>query len=165
MKTNKKNLFNQRQIIEKRLRSWITLRGEQPPPSGWIKAIRGSLGMSLRQLADHLGVAQSTVVMLEKREAKGTATLEVIKKAAKAMSCKLVYALVPDSPFNDLDSIITSGAKHLATQLFKKIEHSMQLEKQGGDASDIKEQVDRLAYELKEKMDSRIWNISTKIRK
>ncbi|MBI2606976.1 MAG: mobile mystery protein A [Deltaproteobacteria bacterium] len=157
MKTNKKNLFNQRRIIEKRLRPWLALRQEQVPQSGWIKAIRGALGINTRQLAQMLGVAQATLVMLEKREAQGKATLELIQKAAQAMNCKLVYALVPSEPFNDLDSIVSTKARALAADLLRKIEHSMCLEKQGGDAADSENQIDRLVIELKSKMDSRIW--------
>jgi predicted DNA-binding mobile mystery protein A len=106
----------------------------------------------------------ASVVMLEKREAKGTATLAVIQKAAEAMHCKLVYALVPNAPFKNLEAIIESRALRLAVELVKKVEHSMQLEKQGSDEHDVERHVYRLARELKETMDSRIWNTPTKNR-
>jgi hypothetical protein len=38
----------------------------------------------------------------------------------------------------------------------------MRLEKQGADAKDSAKQLERLAYELKSKMDTRIWNTETK---
>jgi hypothetical protein len=40
----------------------------------------------------------------------------------------------------------------------------MQLEKQGSDEHDVERHVYRLARELKETMDSRIWNTPTKNR-
>ena len=160
MKTNKRDLLNQRQIIEKRLRPWLALRDERPPQSGWIKAIRGSLGINTRQLASMLGTTHAAVSTLEKREALGTATLESIEKAAKAMKCKVVYALVPEIPHSNLDSIVTAEAHALASELLRKIEHSMRLEQQGGDSADTQSQIDRLAFELKSKMDSRIWDLS-----
>lgn len=158
MKTNKKNLSNQRLIIEKRLRPWLELRNEQVPASGWIKAIRSSLGMNARQLADLLGTSHSAVLALEKREAQGKATLELIAKAAKAMSCKLIYTIVPEAPSKSLDAIVDEKAQALASVILKRVEHSMRLEKQGSDAEDSKTQIKQLAFELKTKMDSRLWD-------
>lgn len=51
MKTNKKQLGNQKRIIQQKLDLFAKLN-EPMPPSGWLKAIRGSLGLTLRQLAE-----------------------------------------------------------------------------------------------------------------
>lgn len=165
MKTNRKNLSNQRQIIDKRLRPWLALREEQAPGAGWIKAIRGALGISTRQLADFMGTSHSAVVALEKREAQGKVTLEMVAKFAQAMGCKFVYGIVPEAPWESLDSIVSAKAKALASELLKRVEHSMSLEKQGSDAADSKAQLERLAFELKTKMDSRIWDNQAALRK
>lgn len=165
MKTNRKNLSNQRQIIDKRLRLWLALREEQAPGAGWIKAIRGALGISTRQLADLMGTSHSSVVALEKREAHGKVTLEMVAKFAQAMGCKFIYGIVPEAPSESLDSIVSAKAKALAVELLKRVEHSMSLEKQGSDAADSKAQVERLAFELKTKMDSRIWDNQAAMKK
>ena len=157
MKTNKVNLLSQRRIVEKRLQGWRSVRDQQAPPSGWIHAVRGSLGMTSRQLADLLGISQGNVVALEKREAEGKATLESVQKAAQAMGCKLVYALVPATPFENLEAIVDAKAQAAASELLARAEHSMQLEKQGTDAEDRKSALNRLADELKAKMDKRLW--------
>jgi predicted DNA-binding mobile mystery protein A len=158
MKTSRKNLATQRDLIDKKLRPWMGLREDKSPPAGWVKAIRGALGLNTRQLADLLNVDHSTVQRLEKREAKGTAALESLDKAARAMGCKVIYAIVPNQPYENLDSIVIEKAKQLAADLNRRVGHSMELESQGSEASDTKKQVERLAFDLKSKMDSRLWN-------
>src|SRR6266853_3261777 len=117
MKTNRKNLLNQRQLVEKKIRQWTDLRGDSVPRSGWIKAVRGALGMNTRQLADRVGVEQSNITRLEEREPSGKVTLERLAKAADAMDCKLIYAIVPNDRYSDLEAIIDERARDLAQQL------------------------------------------------
>ena len=157
MKTNKKNVATQRRLMDKKLQAWIDIRGEKRPPSGWLKAIRGALGLSTRQLAAIVGIDFSSIIRLEERELQGTVSLEVLDKAAKAMGCKVVYAIVPEDPYLSLESIIDERAKRAATELLEKVEHSMRLEEQG--SPDAKTEIERLAIELKTKVDSRIWDL------
>jgi predicted DNA-binding mobile mystery protein A len=159
MKPKKRNLLLQRDVIEKKLRPWLALRQDRKPGSGWIKAIRGALGMTAKQLAERMGIAQPNVVAFEEREAKGTITLEALDKAARAMNCKLIYALVPNEDYLNLNEMIDRKAEDAAKLISKKISHSMALESQGLSAEDNRSSVQRLAKELKEKMDSRIWEL------
>ncbi len=71
------------------------------PSRGWLKAIREALGMTTAQLGQRLGVVQSRVVAIEQAEAKGTVTLNSLEKAAQALDCRLVYALVPRQSLED----------------------------------------------------------------
>lgn len=160
MKISSKNLMKQRVVIEKKITKWLPNRNDPIPPSGWIKAIRRAFGISTRQLAKLLDVNIGSVHTLEKREAKGKATLEVIEKAAKAMNCKLIYAIVPKEPYQNLDAIIQEKTIKLAKEIIEKVEHSMRLEKQGSEIT--REHIERLAKELKEKIDPRIWGDSKK---
>lgn len=157
MKTNKKSLLVQRTLIERKLRPWTPLRTDSVPRSGWIKAVRGALGMNARQLAERVGVEQSNITRLEEREPSGKVTLERLAKAADAMNCKLIYAIVPNDRFADLEAIIDEQAKAFARQLVRTAEHSMRLEKQGAHGDDLTRDVDSLANQLKSKIDSRIW--------
>ena len=157
MKTNRKNLISQRLLIEKKLSPWAALRADSVPRSGWIKAVRGALGMNARQLAERVGVKQSNITRLEEREPVGNVTLERLDRTAKAMNCKLVYAIVPQDRYSHLEAIIDERARDLAQQLVRRTEHSMRLEKQGTDDDDLAKELDSLATQLKSKMDSRIW--------
>ena len=158
MKTNKKATKNQRSIIERKLKFWIKLKDEKTPPIGWVRAVRGALGMSSRQLADLMGVAQSTVYQLENREAEKKVTLESLDRAANAMECKLIYAFVPKGKHESLDEILNERAKEMARKIVYEAEHSMQLEAQGRNKEQIQERISELATELKDKIDSKLWD-------
>src|SRR5687767_407796 len=71
------------------------------PPSGWIAVIRRALGMTTAQLAQRLSVAQPVVVRMEQSEAKGRIQLDTLRRAADALNCELVYALVPRMPLDE----------------------------------------------------------------
>jgi predicted DNA-binding mobile mystery protein A len=53
------------------------------------------------QLATRLDVRPQTVEALEKSEASGSIQLGTLRRAAEAMGCTLVYALVPNSSLED----------------------------------------------------------------
>lgn len=162
MKTNRKSLLSQRRLMEKKIRPWAALREDKTPGSGWIKAVRGALGMSARQLAERVGVEQSTITRLEERESVGKVTLESLATVAKAMDCKLIYAIVPNERYRDFEMIVNERAHDLARQLVERAEHSMRLEKQGTDAQDLDERIATLANQLKTQMDVRIWGKRTR---
>lgn len=63
--------------------------------SGWVKTIRTSLKMTESDLAQRMGLNQTTVNSLEKSEVAGSIQLSTLKRAAEALNCELVYALVP----------------------------------------------------------------------
>ena len=150
----------QREVIEKKLKLWKKVRDDKKPPSGWLKAIRGALGMSTYQLGRLMGINQATALRYEKREIEGRITLDILKKAAEAMDCQLVYAIVPKNPHSKLDDIINEHSKNLALKILKRTEHTMQLEKQGTGISQT--ELKRLIKELKDNMDSRIWDKGNK---
>ena len=60
------------------------------PPRGWLRAIRESLSMTTRQLAERMDVARSRINALEKAELSGATTLKSLRAAAEAMECTLV---------------------------------------------------------------------------
>jgi Fic-DOC domain mobile mystery protein B/predicted DNA-binding mobile mystery protein A len=84
--------------------------GQTPRPvKGWLRAIRTGLGMSGVQLAKHLGVKPPRVVEMEKNEVDGAITLKVLERAAEAMGCMLVYALIPRA--GSLEQTLRNQAK------------------------------------------------------
>ena len=107
------------------------------PPRGWIKALREALGMSTAQLARRMKISQPGVVMLEQSEALGTIKLETLQRAAAAMNCQLVYALVPNKP---LEAMVQERARLIARQHLGTVEHSMRLENQGVEDRAAREQ-------------------------
>lgn len=98
------------------------------PPKGWIRAIRDALGMSALQLGARLDVKQQSMADLEKSEASGTIQLKTLRKAAEALDCTLVYALVPSS---SLEDAVQTRAREIASDELARIGHTMDLEAQG----------------------------------
>jgi len=54
-----------------------------------LKEVREELGISTSELAIRLGKSQSTVVRLEKSEAKGTISLQSLRNIANALDCQI----------------------------------------------------------------------------
>lgn len=123
-----------------------------PPARGWIKAIREGLGMSAAQLAKRLGIKQPSVTDLEQSEAKGTIELSTLRRAADALDCTLVYALVPNKPLED---VVRDRARAIARQRLASVAHSMRLENQAVDAKQTEAQIDELVRSIKP---SQLWN-------
>jgi len=143
-----------RRQLGKRLSSLQNAELFVRPPRGWLKAIREALGMTTTQLGQRLGVVQSRVVAIEQAEAKGSITLNSLEKAAQALDCRLVYALVPRQPLEDM---VEKRASQVAKNRLKSASHTMALEAQGVDAADESEQLKRLIRQLIEKSGSKLW--------
>jgi predicted DNA-binding mobile mystery protein A len=142
-----------RRQLDKRLNA-LTSEALARPPRGWVKAIREALGMTSAQLAKRLGVSQPRVVAIEQAEAKGTITLDSLERAAHALDCRLVYALVPRQP---LDALVEERAARLANKRMDATRHTMTLEAQAMDARDEDEQRKRLVRRLVEQAGTELW--------
>ena len=57
--------------------------------------------MTTGQLAKRLGVHEPRVIELERGEASGNITIKSLERAAEALGCRLVYALIPEEPLTD----------------------------------------------------------------
>lgn len=109
------------------------------PPQGWIRAIREALGMSGVQFAKRLGVSPQSAHTLERSEANGSIKLETLRKAAEALDCTLVYALVPNT---NLVETVDRRARALAKAELNRVSHSMNLEAQGVAGTDSEQQIE-----------------------
>lgn len=98
------------------------------PRLGWVRAVRDALGMSTRQLAVRMGVSQTSVVKLEQSEVGETVQLATLRRAADALNCDLVYALVPRE--GSLEQTVLTQAQHRANSLVHAVDRSMELENQ-----------------------------------
>ena len=124
------------------------------PPRGWIKAIREALGMTTAQLGKRLGVSQPRILAIEKAESLGTIKLETLERAAQALDCRLVYALVPRT---SLESMIEDRARALARERLRSTSHSMALEDQRVDKADEEEHLERLVRKRLDQSGSALW--------
>lgn len=154
MKQNKSLAKTQRRSLDEKLKAFNLSKAILKPKSGWVKAIRESLGMTSRQLAERMGIQQSGVILLEQREADKKITLETLHRAAQAMGCELVYAIVPK---DSLEKIVDDRSKLAAKKILGSTLHTMKLEQQGAGQAETDLHFEELALELKNKLDSRLW--------
>ena len=124
------------------------------PFGGWIRSIRKAIGMNASQLAKKIGITQQTVSQLEINEAEGTITLRSLSKAAEAMDCKLVYAIVPNQ--GSLLNIVAKQAHKKATSIAKNVDHSMLLE--GQSVGNLEEKISEIENNLVNNMNSKLWD-------
>jgi len=117
-----------RKQLDQRLQAFAVLKDSPPPMRGCIRAIRDALGMTGRQLARRLGVQKQRIAALEKGEVEGRVTINSMRKAAGAMDCVFVYALVPR---DSLQESVERQARKYAEKIHATIQHSMLLEQQG----------------------------------
>jgi predicted DNA-binding mobile mystery protein A len=114
--------------LDKRFAALRPFAKSQRPPKGWLRAIRDALGMTTAQFGRRLGVSQPRIIELEKSEVSGNVTLHTLQRAAEALGCRVVYALVPDKP---LEETVRERAERVADLRASAVEHSMRLENQG----------------------------------
>lgn len=160
MKTSKNNRKIQKRFLEAKFKSIpiLVLNSFKTPPSGWLKAMREALGISSEALAKRIGIKSSSgVLRLEEREVSKKATIESLENAARAMDCRLVYLIIPDNEEASLEKILSDKAYRVAEKLVRETKHTMNLEDQKAKGNDEQEQIKRLAKELKDNFDSRIW--------
>jgi predicted DNA-binding mobile mystery protein A len=123
------------------------------PRRGWIATLRRALGMPQSRLAHQLQVSRQAVSQLEKREADGSITLSALEQAAEALGGRLIYAVVPDRP---LQEMLSRRAMRLASRITGSVRHTMRLEDQDP-GSDVDRRTRDLAEALAENP-SRLWS-------
>lgn len=128
-----------RQKLDERLRPLKPTDRFQVPPRGWVRAIREALGMTGRQFARRLNVSPQSVDALEKSEASGAIKIETLRRAAEALDCTLVYALVPNT---ELEQAVRDRARKLALRDLGRVAHTMNLEAQGTGNADLEARIE-----------------------
>jgi predicted DNA-binding mobile mystery protein A len=127
-----------------------------PPPTGWIKAIRLALGMSLQQVANKMGITKQSMQEVETREKEGSITINSLREAAAALNMQLIYGLVPND--GSLEALIERRARELATQIVARTSQSMKLEDQENSAVRIKKAIDERTNQLMQEMPKILWD-------
>ena len=126
----------------------------QSPRGGWIRTLRRGLGMTVGQMAERLQVTPGRITQLESQEAAGKATLSSLKKAADALDCELLVALLPRDSLGD--RLRNRAVQHAAAAVLD-VAHSMALEQQRPSDSTLAAQKDALVEELLRGPWSRLW--------
>ena len=132
-----------RRALDRRLSQLPPAAAFTPPAHGWIKAVRNALGMSAADLAARLQVTPASVSDIERSENDRRIQLHTLERAAAAMECDLVYALIPR---RDLTDIVEHQARTKVEPQVRAVSRAMDLEAQNTQVDDevIREEVQRL---------------------
>lgn len=136
---------------QKRRESLLKALSAMQVKPGWIKYTRSVLGMTLKELAERVGLALPTVAQAERRESEGKITIETLSKLAHAMECELVYAFVPK---DDVTELLRKKAIEKARRTILKADSHMSLENQKV-TEELQFRIEILAEKLLEK--GKVW--------
>jgi predicted DNA-binding mobile mystery protein A len=144
-----------RRQLDRALKPLIDAQPLVPPRDGWIHEIRNAIGMTAARLAGRMQITQPYVAKMEKAEANGSISLANLRRAAEAMDCTLVYAIVPR---RSLEEFLIYQAEQAASRVISRTAHTMALEKQETQDQFTQEQIKDLAAELVRTMSREIWS-------
>jgi predicted DNA-binding mobile mystery protein A len=146
----------QLQQLNNKMGHFALLKQVAIPPTGWIKAIRTAIGMSMQQLGKKLSVSKQAILDIEKREKSGSITIKSLKEIARALDMQLVYGFVPND--GSLDALIEKKATELATKIVLRTSNTMKLENQGNTNTRIEKAIKERAEEIKNEMPKILWD-------
>jgi predicted DNA-binding mobile mystery protein A len=151
---NKKSL--QIQQLSSKMQAYSSLQKLAPPPTGWIRAIRNAIGMSMQQLGNRLSMTKQSVQDIERREKDGSITIKALREAAKALDMQLLYGFVPAD--GSLEALIDRKAKELAKQIVLRTSNTMKLEDQENSKQRIEKAIEERAITIKNEMPKTLWD-------
>lgn len=144
------------ELLDQKLEAFLPLQEESMPTTGWIRFVRKSIGMSLRQLGERMGITAQSVSDIENREAESKVTLATLRDAAEALDMRLVYAIVPKH--GTMKDMVRRQARKLAEDAVARTSISMSLEEQSVPREELLREVDYLVEELMRKNTRTFWN-------
>jgi predicted DNA-binding mobile mystery protein A len=151
-----KNKSLQLEQLNNKMLNFSALKQAAAPPTGWIKAIRIALGMSMQQLGKKISVTKQGIKDIEKREKDGSITVKSLKEIARALDMQLVYGFVPND--GTLDALIERKANEIATKIVLRTSNTMKLEDQGNTKKRIEKSIKERTEEIKKEMPKILWD-------
>jgi predicted DNA-binding mobile mystery protein A len=142
--------------LESRIKLFSPTRQLPNPPTGWVKAIRLALGMSLQQLANKLSMTKQSVQEIEIREKEGAITLKSLRETARALDMELVYGFVPKD--GSLENYIEIKARSLAKKIVSRTSNTMKLEDQENTKDRLKKAIEERTVIIKEELPKALWD-------
>jgi predicted DNA-binding mobile mystery protein A len=144
------------QQLNTKMLAYASLQKVAPPPTGWIKAIRNAIGMSMLQLGNRLSITKQSVQDIERREKDGSVTIKALREAARALDMQLIYGFVPND--GSLELLIERKAKELATQIVMRTNNTMKLEDQENTKQRIEKAIQERTTIIKTEMPKTLWD-------
>jgi len=143
-------------LTDQEIRKLKHLEDLNLPPAGWIRTIRKSLGMSLRQLGDRMGITPQSVKEIEDRERNGTVSIRVLQQCGRALGMTFVYGLVPAE--QSLEAMIDKRIKEIAGELVYRASLEMRTGEKDPDPDRLLQAFIEKTRELKATMPVNLWD-------
>ncbi len=146
----------QLQQLNSKMHMFAMVRKVPAPPTGWVKASRIALGISLEQLGRKLSITRQSAQAIEEREKEGSVTIKALREAANALDMDLIYGFVPKD--GSLDALIERKARELAKQIVSRTSATMKLEDQENSPARIEQAIEERATAIKTEMPKTLWD-------
>lgn len=146
----------QLQQLNSKMSAFSALKEVAIPPTGWIKAIRTAIGMSMLQLGNKLSISKQAVLDIERREKEGSITIKSLREIGKAIDMQLVYGFVPND--GSLDALIEKRAATLAAEIVMRASNTMKLEDQGNSNERIQMAIKERTASIVNEMPKILWD-------
>lgn len=146
----------QLQQLNTKMKAYAELTGVVSPPTGWVRALRVALGMSMEQLGKKLGITKQSVLSVEKRERDGSITLKALSEVAAALDMKLVYGFAPKD--GSLEAMIERKARERAREIVLRASHTMRLEEQENSVNRISNAIEEKTFLFKNELPKILWD-------
>lgn len=90
-------MIDQRFLV--RLEYWVRANrfawAEIMTQASWLRGVRRAQKLKGVELARRMEVSPARISMMERDEEQGALTLKMMQKAAQALDCEFVYAVIP----------------------------------------------------------------------
>ena len=144
------------QHLEDKMTVFLQAQKTPAPATGWVRATRMALGMSMQQLGNKLGLTKQSVQDIERREKNGSITLKSLKETAHALDMELIYGFVPQD--GSLNQLIERKARELAVQIVMRTSNTMKLEDQENSKARIEKAIKERTEALANEMPKILWD-------
>ncbi|MEO5581713.1 MAG: mobile mystery protein A [Saprospiraceae bacterium] len=142
--------------LNTKMQVFTNLANVSTPHTGWIKAVRLTIGMTLLQMGKKLSITKQSMQDIEKREQDGSLTLKALRQAANALDMQLVYGFVPID--GSMEKLIDRKARELATRIVMRTSNTMKLEDQENSDTRIKKAIEEKVMSFKNELPKILWD-------
>jgi predicted DNA-binding mobile mystery protein A len=141
---------------DSKIKSFVTVKKVIRPSSGWVHAIRLSLGMSLKQLGRRMNITAQSVKEIEEREKAGTISINVLRQFGKSLNMKFIYGFIPEK--ESISEMVKQRALEIAKEIVLRTSVNMSLEEQKNSEKRLRKAIKEKALEIQQKMPKYLWD-------
>jgi predicted DNA-binding mobile mystery protein A len=141
---------------DSKIKSFVAVKKVIIPSSGWVHAIRLSLGMSLKQLGKRMNITAQSIKEIEEREKAGTISINVLRQFGKSLNMKFIYGFIPEK--ESITEMINQRAQEIAREIVLRTSVNMSLENQKNSEKRLIKAIKEKALEIQQEMPKYLWD-------